>query len=526
MKISIAQIKTQPGNIEKNTRKIISNIKKAKKNKCDIIVFPELTIPGYCSMDLIFDNDYVKQNIKALDKIRKETQNIAVIVGFIDMDSKGKYNSAAFLADKKLFGVTDKINFPNYDIFFEKRYFNDSRKSPVYTYKGRKFGIEICEDMWDDGSISKKLFDDGAEFIINLSASPFYIGKAKQRLNQIQNTINPKGVYFVYANLVGSYDGFDSEIAFDGHSLIFDKDTNLISQGKPFREELIVVDTKTNNKSQDITKYSTEHLYKALVMGIKDYFTRSGFKKAFFGLSGGIDSAVISVLLADALKKNDVTAVLMPSKFTSKESNNYSLELIKNLDINHVIVPIKKTNQTLLSELKKNFDKNQDITMQNIQARLRGIILMSLANSNDGLVISTSNKTEAALGYSTLYGDMCGALAPMLDISKNLVYDLSKYINSKKEVIPRFIIEREPTAELRPSQTDEKSIGIPYKILSPLVDDLISNMPKKNLSQKYEKKHIEKVSSMIKRNEYKRRQSPPGIKVTKKSFGIGRRIPI
>ena len=545
LSVAVAQIATDPGNISENTKKIIAYIDSAKKRKAEIIVFPELAIPGYESLDLMHHQKYIDDNKQALEKITKHTKDVFVIVGFIDQDknivgsdgNRVRYNSAAILYDQKLLAVQDKTLLPNYDVFFENRYFTQGRGSKLIDFKGVKIGVEICEDLWDENypvKVSEDLIKKGADMLINISCSPFYIGKRADREGLIRRISATYKIPFIYVNCVGAQDGYDGELVFDGQSMVFNNKGQLIKLGKEFEEELFFVDDndlkESDNNIDSSVSGQTEQLHKALVLGIRDYFRRSKMKKAFIGLSGGIDSAVTAAIAVEALGVDAVIGISMPSQYSSKGSIDDAKKLAKNLGIKFKIISINTMYDVAINTLASEFKGlEKDVTEENIQARLRGVILMAHANKLNGLVISTANKTEAALGYTTLYGDMCGAIAPIADVSKLKVYDLARLINrqAKKRIIPSSTIDKVPSAELRENQTDEQSLGATYRIISPLVDDIVEQMiPIKTLVKKYPRNIVEHISQLINKSEYKRRQAAPGIKVTKKAFGIGRRIPI
>lgn len=543
-KIAIAQISTDPGRIPQNTKKIIEFIDKAKKSDARIIIFPELTIPGYMSLDLMLYRNYVNQNSKALQVITKHTKDLLVIVGFIHSDKNKigpdgtliKYNSAAIIYNQKVIAIQDKTLLPNYDVFFENRYFTQGRGNKLINFQGFRLGVEICEDLWDENypiKVSQDLIKKGAQILINISGSPFYIGKIFDRQRLIKRVSDIYKIPFIYVNTVGTQDGYDGELVFDGQSMVFNKFGQLVKLGKEFEEELFLIDLKSLlSKIQQeivISHDWVRQLYQALLLTIKDYFERTNFKKAFIGISGGIDSAIVCTLAKEALGKDNVTAILMPSKFTSIQSIKDAKELTANLGIQLEVISIDSLFKEFLKALKNCFKgMSFDTAEENIQARIRGMILMAHANKFNGLVISTANKTETALGYTTLYGDMCGAIAPLADVSKLKVYELAKFINKNfAEKVPESIIKKVPTAELRENQTDEESLGTPYSVISPLVDEMIEDMKTtEELLKKYPKKAINHIANLISLNEYKRRQAAPTVKVTKKAFGIGRRIPI
>lgn len=544
IKLAIAQISTDAGNIKENTEKIIQYINRAKKGGADIVIFPELAIPGYMSLDLMLHQKFVAENLKALQNITEHTKNILAVVGFIDQD-KGKigpdgtrvrYNSAAIIRNQKIIAIQDKTLLPNYDVFFENRYFAQGRGIKPINFKNIKLGVQICEDLWDENypvKVSEDLIKKGADILINISGSPFYIGKRFDRERVIEKVSKSHRVPFIYVNTIGVQDGYDGELIFDGQSMIFNKSGQLIFLGRQFEEDLFYIESdnlfKRTKKLKMPIVNPVEELYRGLILAIKQYFLRTNFTKAFIGLSGGIDSAVVAVLATQALGKGNVTGVYMPSPFSSRDSLKDSLGLAKKLGINMEVIPIGNLYGIFLDTLKGQFNKLPfDTTEENIQARIRGMILMAHANKFGGLVISTANKTETALGYTTLYGDMCGAIAPIADVSKLRVYSLARYINSLgKTLIPESIIKKVPTAELRENQTDEGSLGAPYSIISPLVDEIVEDMKTTSqLHKKYPKKVVDHIIHLINRNEYKRRQAAPAVKVTKKAFGLGRRIPI
>ncbi len=543
VKLAVAQISTDPGNIPANTEKIIDYINKAKESGVNIVIFPELAIPGYMSLDLMLYENYIKENLEGLKQIAKSTNGILVIVGFIDQDrekigsdgSLARYNSAAIIHNQKIISIQDKTLLPDYDVFFENRYFSKGRGRKLVEFEGLKIGVEICEDLWDENyevKVSEDLINMGADLLINISGSPFYIGKRFDREELIARVSKNYNIPFVYVNTVGVQDGYDGELVFDGQSMVFDKKGNLSYLGKQFEEELFFIDLEnlmnSSNKS-NLPEYNPMgELCDGLTLAIKDYFRRTNFNKAFIGLSGGIDSAVVASLVSRALGKENVVGIYMPSHFSSSVSAEEAKKMADNLGIDFEIIPINNIFDNFLETLKKNFaGMSLDVTEENLQARIRGMILMAHANKFKGLVVSTANKTETALGYTTLYGDMCGAIAPIADVSKLKVYELAEYINKEEEVIPQTTIERIPTAELRADQTDEASLGGSYEQISPLVDEIIEDGKSPDeLSKKYPKELIDKIFKLINISEYKRRQAAPGVKVTKKAFGLGRRIPI
>jgi NAD+ synthase (glutamine-hydrolysing) len=541
MKITLAQITSDPGEIAKNTEKIIACIDKFR-DKVDLIVFPELAIPGYAVMDLVYDKDFIDANLAALEKIKNHAKNIAVVVGFIDRDQSilragnrpTLYNCAAFIYNSKIISKHDKTHLPDYDIFFEKRYFVQARKRELVNFQNTKIGIQICEDLWDKDyalKVTRDLALQGAELIINISASPFHVNKLEERLNLLKETSQSNQVSLAYVNLIGSFDGLDGEIVFDGRSMFVDKNANILYLASGFKEDCLIVDTQSKTSIPVPISSDEQEILNALTLGIQEYFRRLKFKRAYIGISGGIDSALVATIACLALGKENVTGVTMPSHITSNETRNDAYKLCQNLGMQLIERPITPEFKAWEEEFKRCNNKEPlSLTKQNKQARIRGAILMEYTNEDRAsIVLSTGNKTELALGYCTLYGDMCGGLAVISDLSKERVYALARYINqiSSKELIPQSIIERVPTAELETGQTDRANLPADYPILSPLVDTLIEdNFSNKEIEKLYQEEVILKTQRLIANNEFKRRQAAPGIRVTKKAFGIGRRVPM
>lgn len=541
MKIAIAQITTDPGKIEQNVQKIIHYIDRARAQGARLVVFPELAVPGYGIMDLAYNMRYVADNKTAVMSLAEHTKNIAVVAGFVDFEEKktragGRpllYNSAAVFDNGKFLGIQDKTLLPDYDIFYEERYFVSGRGRKVFEIDGQKIGVEICEDMWDQEypvKVSQELIEKGASLLVNISASPFHIGKVPERDRNIRRFAK-HNVPFVYANLVGSFDGYDGEIVFDGRSMAYNREGELVAICKGFEEELHLLDTE-DRTSIPLPSYDPdEELFDALVLGIKEYYRRNGFKRAYIGLSGGIDSAVVAALAVYALGKENVIGVTMPSHVTSSETKSDAILLAERFGMRCDERSIKEEYNAWLEGFKKSANREpESLTKQNKQARIRGTILMEYTNEDRyGIVISTGNKTELALGYCTLYGDMCGGFAAISDVSKERIYSLARYINrlAKKEVIPVTIIDRVPTAELEPGQTDRANLPADYPVLSPLVDVMVEeHFSIDELAQRYPREVVERTAKLIHNNEFKRRQAPPGIRVTKRAFGIGRRVPM
>lgn len=542
MKIAIAQINTSVGDIAGNTKKILLCIKNARQKKADIVVFPEMTITGYPTQDLLFKKDFLEENKKALNNIVSQTKGICAIVGFVDYDvssvanSNGesikRYNSAAIIKDGKILYIQRKMVLPNYDVFVEYRYFTPGTEQKVLNLFGKKVGVLICEDLWASGP-SQKLKKLGAQIIITISASPFHVGKIGMRKKLLLDRAKETKATQIYVNQFGGQD----ELIFDGRSMIVDRDMSC-KACLGFCEELQVCDLE-NNSTVCANADPIKETYSALVLGIKDYFQKNNFKKAVVGASGGIDSSLVLCLATEALGKENVIAVAMPSPYTSDASKEDAKYLANRLGIRHMEIPITTAMKTFSSILSGAFAKTkQDTTEENIQARIRGNILMALSNKFGWLVLSTGNKSEISVGYCTLYGDLTGGLGVISDVLKTTVYKLAEYCNEKylvdtgTEVIPRRVLTRAPSAELRQGQKDSDSLPdytVLDKILHLYIDRLCSSeqiIKKCKDINGFDKKTVEKIIRLVDLAEYKRKQMPPGLKITPKAFGSGRRMPI
>ncbi len=567
LRIALCQINTTIGDLEGNTKKIIKNIKKAGNLKADIVVFPELSIPGYPPEDLLLKSQFISDNLKYLDIIAKETRAITAVIGFINKENV-LYNSAAVINDQKIEGIYNKIFLPNYGVFDEKRYFKPGSIYSVFKFNDITFGVNICEDIWITGDVTEvQVFGGGAELVINISSSPYQIGKIKTRERMLSTRASDNHVAIVYTNLVGGQD----ELVFDGGSMIFDHKGNLIAKAKQFKEDFLTVDidlTKVSSdrlyasyhKKPEIVKFkkkkvkkiflterkllnekpsikwgippiknSLEEVYNALILGTRDYVRKNGFKRVVIGMSGGIDSALSSVIAVDALGKENVTLISMPSSVTSKETMSDARKVAKNLGTEFYVIPIENILEEYQNKLSGILYSEKRIVIENLQARIRGNILMAFANNFNCLVLTTGNKSETSVGYCTLYGDTAGGFAVIKDIPKTMVYDLAKFRNKKArfELIPESIIKREPSAELSPGQKDTDALP-PYPVLDPILKAYVEE--DKSIDEiaemGFDKETINKVITMVDINEYKRRQSPIGIKITQKAFGKDRRLPI
>ncbi|MCX8176676.1 MAG: NAD+ synthase [Candidatus Bathyarchaeota archaeon] len=547
MKVAMAQINAVVGDIYGNIEKIQEFLELARDCGADIVAFPELAVTGYPPQDLLYEREFVKANKEYLWKLINENRELVGIVGFVDYEDGALYNAAAVFKGNKILAVVHKTLLPTYDVFDETRYFKPSKNiAPVkIDINGEKLlvGVEICEDLWDE-EYSVKVTDilaaKGAELIINISASPFYVGKRFVRMKLLQEKSKKNGVPIFYVNLVGGQD----ELVFDGQSLAVDKTGNLIAVGKQFSEDLVIADLDVENgtaEKVEMPPYCKEQeMFNALVLGVKDYFRKTGFRKAIVGMSGGIDSSLTTCIAVEALGAENVIGVYMPSKYSSQQSKEDAQKLAKNLGILFVEIPIQeiveaymKTLERPLEEIRNHFaltkESDDPVADENIQPRIRGNILMDISNRLKELkvlVINTGNKTELALGYCTLYGDMTGGIGALGDVSKLEVYRLARYVNTKagREIIPENVFKKKPSPELKENQYDP----FDFEIVSPLVDDIIEKRKGKweLLEKGYPGELVEDTYLRIKRAEYKRRQAPPCIKITPKAFGIGWKMPI
>jgi NAD+ synthase (glutamine-hydrolysing) len=558
-RVAIAQINCTVGDLKGNCSKIIEYAKKAKDSGVDIVTFPELAITGYPPEDLLLKPKFIEDNIAALREVAGSITDVVAVVGFVDRENGSLYNAASVMYDGEIKGVYRKTLLPNYGVFDEKRYFASGKKPLIFKFEDLIFGVNICEDIWFDKGPTASQARAGATLILNINASPYHTGKIKVRDEIVRHQASSNNVFIVYSNLVGGQD----ELVFDGQSMVSDNDGNVIARALAFREDMLIIDipkdrlTKeqpqkainaTAKKSSiitvadkvvqttkpDITWHQGEipapvaEVYEALVLGLRDYVLKNGFGNVTIGLSGGIDSAIVAALAVDALGKDRVVGVFMPSRFTSKESEEDARELAKNLGINMLEVPIDGIYKAYMSTFETLFKgRKEDITEENIQARIRGNILMALSNKFGWLVLTTGNKSEMSVGYATLYGDMAGGFAVIKDVPKTLVYMLADFKNSNGLVIPQRILEKEPTAELKPDQKDRDTLP-PYDTLDEILKAYVEEdkHPEEIISSSLEKDVVNRVSRMVDGSEYKRRQSPPGIKITPKAFGKDRRMPI
>ena len=568
LRIALAQINTTVGDFDGNVKKILGAVDTARTFKADIVTLPELDICGYPPEDLLFKPQFIEANLQSLQKIVEASSGITVVVGFVD--SNGDiYNAAAVIHDGKLVGTYHKIFLPNYGVFDENRYFRAGKECPVFVINGVGIGINICEDIWYQVGPATVQADAGAEVIINISASPYHTGKGESREKMIAARASDTVAIFAYNNMVGGQD----ELVFDGHSCIFDEHGNLITRGKQFEEDFIVADldiesvfrarlhdprwrkespilektgwhqtktivsltpatnTKPLLKPRDVvTLDPVAEVYQALVLGTRDYIRKNGFEKVVIGLSGGVDSAIVATIAVDALGKDNVIGISMPSRYSSTGSVTDTKSLVKNLGIKLKTIAIEKPFQAYLDTLAESFTGTKpDSAEENLQARVRGNLLMALSNKFGWLVLTTGNKSEMATGYTTLYGDMAGGFAVIKDVPKTLVYKLTKYRNTLAgyDLIPAPIIDKPPSAELRPDQKDSDSLP-PYEVLDLILTAYVEDDKSVDqiVSLGFDKATVQKTAKLVDRSEYKRRQAPPGVKITGRAFGRDRRLPL
>ena len=542
MKIAIAQINPVIGDFKHNSGKIKYYADKARALSCDLVVFSELTVSGYPPRDLLEKDDFVDANIECLNGLVSSISGIGVICGFVDKnpDDEGNrlYNSAVLFENGKILHKVNKRLLPTYDVFDERRYFESGSKVESFSYKGCRIGLTICEDVWNDKDIIKKriyhldpvslMIEDGADLIINISASPFHVGKREFRWDMLGSIAKKYDVPLVFANQLGGNDS----VLFDGISAAFNRKGKMTVRAKDFEEDLVVFNLKRSEPDEQnlhaVAGQDTESILKALIMGTHDYVTKCSFKKVVVGLSGGIDSALTAYIATMAMGKENVSTVFMPSQYTSKDNYEDTKKLAENLGIGLVTIPIDGMFEEFLKYTSPSFNKSKPgIVEQNIQARIRGTILMAMSNREGSILLSTGNKSELAVGYCTLYGDMNGGLAVISDVPKTVVYDLARFINTEKEYIPSRIITKAPSAELKPGQTDQDDLP-PYDILDSILKGYIEDFKSADelVKMGFNRALVEDVISRVDWNEYKRYQAAPGLKVTSKAFGYGRRYPL
>lgn len=548
MRIALSQINVTVGNLRANKEKILEYINKAQEEGADMVVFPELTLTGYPPEDLLLKKHFVLENKRYLESLAKEVKDVLAVVGFVDIDKAGYlYNAAALIYKGKVKAIYHKRELPNYGVFDEKRYFKRGETKGLFYFLGLPFGITICEDIWVANGPYLEQANLGAKFILNLSSSPYDLSKLEARRALLKQRVREIKIPICYANLVGGQD----ELVFDGSSFAVDAKGKIMVSAKEFEEDLVCFDLNIKSVKQNsrwtvidkkVEKTSTaalktishkplsslERVHKALVLGTRDYVRKNGFKKVLIGLSGGIDSAVVAALAVEALGKDSVVGVSMPSRFSSEGTRNDAKQLANNLSIEFHEIPIESVYKGYLETLSVVFKgTTPGLAEENIQARIRGNFLMALSNKFGWLVLTTGNKSEIAVGYCTLYGDMSGGYAVIKDVLKTKVYALAQLINKKYgDVIPKSTVERAPTAELRENQKDQDSLP-PYDLLDELLVAYVEeHKPFHQMAKKYDKDVIQKVINLVDKSEYKRRQAPPGVKITPRAFGKDWRLPI
>lgn len=577
LRLALAQINPTVGDFAGNAAKIIAHIERARAAGADVVALPELSLTGYPPEDLLLKPQFIEANLKALDEIVAASREITTIVGFV-AKTTDIHNAAAVICDGQLKGVYHKTYLPNYGVFDEYRYFKAGEAAPVFVYGEVPIGVNICEDIWYPGGPTQIQALAGAQVIINISASPYYAGKGRDRERMLATRAEDNAVALAYVNLVGGQD----ELVFDGDSLVIDERGQVIARGKMFEEDLIIVninaervfnerlhDPRRRQEKLDVVSDGmrvdrivlresadgekgraaasqtikrqpapaipprltrAEEVYRALVVGTRDYVQKNGFERVVIGLSGGVDSALTACVAVDALGAEHVTCVFMPTRFSSSESGRDAAQLAKNLSVAYHVVPIEETFEQYLEMLRPVFDDTpMGIAEENIQARIRGNILMALSNKFGALVLSTGNKSEVSVGYCTLYGDMAGGFAMLKDVPKTLVYELCAYLNRRdgRAVIPEYIITRPPSAELRENQQDSDSLP-PYEVLDAILELYIEDdlSIAAIVAEGFDEQTVRWVAKHVDLNEYKRRQAAPGIKITPRAFGRDRRMPI
>ena len=565
-RLALAQINTTVGDLEGNASKIIDYIGKARSSEADLVAFPELAIPGYPPEDLLFKAQFVEENIATMREVARASEGIAVVVGFADND-EGVRNAAAVVYGGELVDVYHKVHLPNYGVFDEVRYFKPGNRCPVYVVNGTVVGVNVCEDIWEPVGPTNVQRASGAEVIVNISGSPSYAGRLAEREQILADRASDHDVFVAYLNLVGGQD----ELVFDGGSMVLDPVGAKVAEADRFEEDLLVVDLEVEALSrsrrgsagpavelavleavgrpstvlvsdysarsrprvlgvQPVTYDGVAEVYAALRTGTRDYVRKTGFERVLVALSGGIDSSLVATVAVDALGSENVTGVWMPSRYSTETSMIDARELAENLGIELETLAIEDAFEAHLDTLAPIFNGlAPDVTEENLQSRIRGVLMMALSNKLGKLVLTTGNKSEMAVGYATIYGDMAGGYGVIMDVPKTKVYELAQYRNSMASgpVIPTSVIEKAPTAELRPDQLDEDSLP-PYEVLDPILKAYVEDdLPFDEIVEKgFDEEVVKRTITMVDRSEYKRRQAPPGIKITPRNFGRDRRMPI
>ena len=568
LRLGLAQINTTVGDLEGNTAKIREQLAAARDAGCDLVAFPELAVTGYPPEDLVLRRAFCEASRGATAGLAEATRGLVAVVGFVDWRDDDAYNAAAVFADGRWVDTYDKQRLPNYGVFDEERYFRAGRRTAVYRAGGVRFGLSICEDIWYPGAPLDAMALAGAELCININASPYYRGKARERERMLATRAADNSIAVAYLNAVGGQD----ELVFDGASVVMDAEGRTVARARQFAEELLVVDVDLDEVAQRrlhdprrrvelrARDWETgaefvdlgvaletsrepamggsmaalmdeeEEVWSALVLATRDYLRKTGFREAIIGLSGGIDSAVVAAVAVDAIGAERVIGVSMPSRYSSEHSKEDARALAENLGIRFLTIPIEPAHAAMLEMMADVFEGSDPGTAEeNLQARQRGNVLMTLSNKTGAIVLTTGNKSEMATGYATLYGDMAGGYAVLKDVPKTLVYRLARWRNARagKPWIPERSITKPPSAELRPGQLDQDSLP-PYEVLDPILEAYVEDdrTVDEIVAMGFERATVERVVRMVDRNEYKRRQAAPGVKITPRAFGRDRRLPL
>ena len=538
MKVALAQLNLTVGDLPGNEAKILAAYQRGAEAGVDLVLTPELGVCGYPPRDLLYKSRFIEQSWAAVERLAAATGRTGLLVGFPGRNEKrpGREftNACALLHNGAVLATRVKTLLPTYDVFDEDRYFEPAAQNRPVEFNGHKIGLTVCEDVWNDEDFwrdrrysrnpAADLVQAGAEILLNISASPWHLGKNRTRRDMLASLAAKSKAPVIYCNLVGGND----ELVFDGTSLAYNAAGQLIAEGAMFAEDFIIIDTEKSPVIEHRSPPDEAKIYHALVLGLRDYLHKCGFKSAVLGLSGGIDSALTAVIAVDALGRENVRGVSLPSQFSSQGSLDDARALAENLGIQYDVIPIQPPFVAVKEQMKDVFaGKPEDVAEENIQARLRGVILMAMSNKFGSLLLTTGNKSELAVGYCTLYGDMCGGLAVISDVPKTMVYRIAEWVNGQREIIPRASITKAPSAELRPNQTDQDSLP-PYETLDAILEHYIVHYrsPSEIIQQGFDEATVRRIVRLIDWNEYKRRQAAPGLKVTSRAFGVGRRIPI
>ena len=538
MKFALAQINTTVGDLSGNEEKVLEAYQRGVEAGVELVIFPELTVTGYPPRDLLHRSGFIQRNLEVVERLAEKAGEVGMAVGYVGNHEAGPgrdaTNSIALLQNGQILATRHKTLLPTYDVFDEDRYFEPAESNAPIEFNGTKIGLTICEDVWNDEDFWSRrrytanpvvdLVKEGAEYIVNASASPWHLDKNETRRAMLTNLATKIKRPLLFCNSIGGND----ELIFDGNSIAFNADGELIAQARRFEEDFILVDTATDHSLEYRANPPEQDLHDALVLGLRDYIHKCGFKSAVLGLSGGIDSALTAAIAVEALGAENVHGISLPSQYSSDHSLDDARDLARNLGIRYDVVPIKDAFETVKGGLANLFEgRPEDTTEENIQARLRGVILMAMSNKFGSLLLTTGNKSELAVGYCTIYGDMCGGLAVISDVPKTMVFRLCRWINRDREIIPNNTIEKPPSAELRPDQKDEDSLP-PYDALDQILEAYVVDGKSRAeiIEAGFDQPTVTRIARLIDLNEYKRRQAAPGLKVTSKAFGVGRRLPV